>query len=72
MDKLEFMYQEPTEFLIRDEGAVETPNTFSQTSNIPKQMLQAVVEAISEAGTTMSLALAIGTFIAATAGKLSL
>jgi len=72
MDKLEFMYQEPTEFLIRDEGAVKTPNAFSQTSNIPKQVLQAVIDLAEEAGTAMSLALTIGLFIAATAGKLSL
>jgi len=72
LDKLEFVYREPSTFLIRDKGGIATPNAFNQTTNMPKQVYAAMIEFVGEASTAVSLGLAIGTFIAATAGKLSL
>ena len=36
MDKLEFVYVKPSEFLIRNVGGTKTPNAFNQTAKIPK------------------------------------
>jgi len=66
------MYQEPAKFLIRKQGATKTPNAFGQTANIPKQVIQAIIDFVEDTGATISLAMALATFIASTAGKLSL
>ena len=51
---------------------MKTPNAFGQAANIPKQVVQAILDFVEDTGATISLAMALGTFIASTAGKLSL